>query len=286
MTTWLNTPIQPQFRTIDGLSIRFAESQDQSSDHALLLSPWPESLFAFEPTWSRLAEHTHLVAVDLSGFGHSQRRNALLSPRTMGAFLIRIADTFGLENPHVVGPDVGTGASLVAAALYPGRLRSLVVGSGGAAFPLELGGALKEWVEAPDLEGYRSVDPRQIVADALNDIERYELPEHVREDNLSSYQGDRFVESMRYVRTYPTELPVLRDLLPEIQTPVQIIAGARDPAVPPVNGEFLHERLPHSKLDINDVGHYTWEDAADEYAALVTSWWGGGHATAGSAAGR
>ena len=129
MTTWLNTPIQPQFRTIDGLSIRFAESQDQSSDHALLLCPWPESLLAFEPTWSRLAEHTHLVAVDLPGFGHSQRRNALLSPRTMGAFLIRIADTFGLENPHVVGPDVGTGASLVAAALYPGRLRSLVVGA-------------------------------------------------------------------------------------------------------------------------------------------------------------
>jgi pimeloyl-ACP methyl ester carboxylesterase len=268
------------------LSIRFAESQDQSSDHALLLSPWPESLFAFEPTWSRLAEHTHLVAVDLPGFGHSQRRDALLSPRTMGAFLIRIADTFGLENPHVVGPDVGTGASLVAAALYPGRLRSLVVGSGGAAFPLELGGALKEWVEAPDLEGYRSVDPRQIVADALNDIERYELPEHVREDNLSSYEGDRFVESMRYVRTYPTELLVLRDLLPEIQTPVQIIAGVRDPAVPPVNAEFLHERLPHSKLDIIDVGHYTWEDAADEYAAVVTSWWGGGYATAGSAAGR
>ena len=141
-------------------------------------------------------------------------------------------------------------------------------------------------MEAPDLEGYRSVDPRQIVADALNDIERYELPEHVREDNLSSYEGDRFVESMRYVRTYPTELPVLRDLLPEIQTPVQIIAGVRDPAVPPVNAEFLHERLPHSKLDIIDVGHYTWEDAADEYAALVTSWWGGGYATAGSAAGR
>jgi hypothetical protein len=27
-----------------------------------------------------------------------------------------------------------------------------------------------------------------------------------------------------------------------------------------------------------------WEDGADEYAALVTSWWGGGYATAGSAA--
>jgi hypothetical protein len=30
------------------------------------------------------------------------------------------------------------------------------------------------------------------------------------------------------------------------------------------------------KLDIIDVGHFTWEDAADQYATLVTSWWSGG----------
>ncbi|MCW3063459.1 MAG: hypothetical protein JWN32_631 [Solirubrobacterales bacterium] len=278
MSTWSNGSIQMRFRTIDGLSIRFAESEHRD-DHALLLSPWPESLLAFEPTWARLAEDTHLVAVDLPGFGHSQRRDDLLSPRAMGRFLIRVADAFELDRPHVVGPDVGTGASLFAAALYPDRLRSLVVGSGGSAFPLQLGGLVKDWVEAPDLESFRSADPRQIVAGALTDIERYALPDYVREDYLSSYEGDRFVESMRYVRTYPTDLSILRDLLPEIQTPVQIIAGGRDAAVPPVNGEYLHARLPKSKLDIVDAGHFTWEDAADEYAALVTSWWSGGYAT-------
>jgi pimeloyl-ACP methyl ester carboxylesterase len=283
---WSSTLIETRFRTIGGLSIRVAESEDRD-DHALLLSPWPESLFAFEPTWLRLAEHAHLVAIDLPGFGRSQRSDAVLSPRAMGEFVICVADAFGLECPHVVGPDIGTGASLFAAALYPGRLRSLVVGSGGAAFPLQLGGVLKDWVEAPDLDEYRSADPRQIVAAALTaDIERYALPDHVREDYLSSYEGDRFVESMRYVRSYPMELPILRDLLPEIQTPVQIIAGARDPAVPPGNSEFLHERLPNSKLDIIDAGHFTWEDAADEYAALVTSWWTGGYATTRSTAGR
>jgi pimeloyl-ACP methyl ester carboxylesterase len=281
----INESIRTQFRTIDGLSIRFAESEERDH-HALLLCPWPESVFAFEPMWARLAEHTHLVAVDLPGFGHSQRREALLSPRAMGGFVLRLADAFGLEQPHAVGPDIGTGALLFAAALYPGRLRSLVVGSGGAAFPLQLGNVLKDWVEAPDLEGYRSIDPRQIVAGALGGIARYSLPDSVRQDYLSAYDGDRFVESMRYVRTYPAELPILRDLLPQIQTPVQIIAGARDDAVPPVNGEFLHARLPKSKLDIIDAGHFTWEDGADEYAALVTSWWDGGYATAGSAAAR
>jgi pimeloyl-ACP methyl ester carboxylesterase len=273
LNVWSSTTIETRFRTVDGLSVRFAESRD-GDDQALLLSPWPESLLAFEPTWERLAADVHLVAIDLPGFGHSQRSDALLCPRAMGDFVIRLAEAFGLENPHLVGPDVGTAASLFAAALHPGRFRSIVVGSGGSAFPLQLGSVLKEWVEDPDLEAYRSIEPRQIVSEALSAaIERYALPDFVREDYLSSYEGDRFVESMRYVRSYPAELPTLRDLLAEIDTPVQIIAGARDLAVPPVNAEFLHERLPNSKLDILDAGHFTWEDAADEYAALVTSWW-------------
>jgi pimeloyl-ACP methyl ester carboxylesterase len=54
---------------------------------------------------------------------------------------------------------------------------------------------------------------------------------------------------------------------------VQIISGKRDAVVPPVNAEFLHERIPGSKLDMLDAGHFIWEDAADQYAALVTAWW-------------
>jgi pimeloyl-ACP methyl ester carboxylesterase len=227
-----------------------------------------------------LAEHTHLVAIDLPGFGQSERRDSLMSPRAMGEFVVRVADAFGLEQPHLVGPDVGTGASLFAAALHPGRFRSLVVGTGGAAFPLQLGGVLKEWVEAPSLEPYRKIDGRQIVTAAIATLERYRPTAAAREDYLASYEGERFAESMRYVRTYPEQLPVLRDLLPTIETPVLIITGARDPVVPPVNAEFLHERLPKSKLDVLDVGHFTWEDGADEYAAPVTSWWGGGYAAA------
>lgn len=193
MTTTLSQSIQPQVRSIDGLSIRYAESEPRD-DHALLLSPWPESLYCYEPTWTRLAGHTHLVAIDLPGFGQSERRNDLMSPRAMGEFLVRVADAFGLEQPHVVGPDVGTGAALFAAALFPGRLRSLVVGTGGAAFPLQLGGVLKEWVEAPDLEPYRKVDGREVVKAAIGTLERYHPTEVAREDYLSSYAGERRLE--------------------------------------------------------------------------------------------
>jgi len=278
MTTTTHTAIEPQFRTIDGLQIRFAESEQHDDHHALLLSPWPESVHAFDQMWARLGENVHLVAVDLPGFGHSDRRESLLAPRAMGEFVIRVADEFGLDHPHTVGPDIGTGALLFAAADNPGRLRSLVVGSGGASFPLELGGILNDWVTTPDLEPFRAIDPRLIVSGAVSGIERYQLPEDVREDYLSSYDGDRFVESMRYVRAYPTELPILGELLPTIETPVQIIGGLWDWAVPPSNHRYLDQRLPKSKLDVIDAGHFTWEDAPDQYADIVTTWWNGGYA--------
>jgi pimeloyl-ACP methyl ester carboxylesterase len=64
-----------------------------------------------------------------------------------------------------------------------------------------------------------------------------------------------------------------------IQAPVDIIAGRRDRVVPLVNAEYLRERLPHSELHVLDAGHFVWEAAADEYAALVCAWWTEGFKT-------
>lgn len=262
----------PTFRTVDGVSIRFVESDRRDTD-ALLLSPWPESVFAYEPTWARLAEKTHLVAIDPPGFGRSERRDALMTPRAMGEFIVRAADAFRLERPHVVGPDIGTSAALFAAAAHPDRFLSLVVGTGGAAVPLQLGDPLREWVLAPDLEPYRRIGGRAIVGRVIQTLERYTVSDAAREDYLASFEGDRFAESIRYVQSYPTELEALRDVLLQIQTPVQIISGRRDAVVPLVNAEYLDQRLPHSQLHVIDAGHFIWEDAADEYAAVVSAWW-------------
>ena len=47
----------------------------------------------------------------------------------------------------------------------------------------------------------------------------------VHEDYVSAYDLGRFAESARFVRHYPEQNPVLRDLLPTITTPTQIVAG-------------------------------------------------------------
>ena len=259
-------------RAADGLVIRYAEADVGGSETVLLLNPWPESLFAWDTIWSRLAQTARVVAIDLPDFGQSERRAELLSPRAMGTFLLRLVDEWELGRPHLVGPDVGTGAVLFAASEDLDRFPSAVVGSGGASFPLEVTGTLKQIIEAQDVSAFRALDGREIVAGALEGIERHTLPDAVREDYLASYAGDRFVESMAYVRSYPSDLPLLAERLGDIRTPVQIIAGRHDALVPPSNAEFLHANLPDSRLDILDTGHFTWEDGADDYLQLTRTW--------------
>src|SRR6201984_2973740 len=123
MTPSTHSPIKTQIRKVDGLVIRYAESEPRDVS-AILLSPWPESLFTFEQMWLRLAEHAHLVAIDLPGFGHSERRNDLLTPSAMGEFIAHLPEEFGLPRPHAVGPDIGTSALLFTAAKHPGLLAS------------------------------------------------------------------------------------------------------------------------------------------------------------------
>ena len=120
----------------------------------------------------------------------------------------------------------------------------------------------------PDLDKYRKMDARAIVGAAVDGIAGG-IPDDIRADYLDCYDGDRFVESMRYVRRYPEELPVLAELLPQIATPVTIINGRHDPVVPLANAEFLDERLPNSRLAIIDAGHFVWEEAPTEYASIV-----------------
>ena len=183
------TTPQVRFRTIDGVRIRYADSGRSKKPAVVLTSPWPESVHAFKPIWASLAEHARLFAVDLPGFGASERRVDLLSPRAMGEFLARPVAEADLGALHIVAPDVGTAAALFAAAAHPEKIASATVGTGGAAVPIQLGEPLASWVLDPDLDQYRKMDPRAIVGAGHH---RRRIPDNIRADYLACYDGRRW----------------------------------------------------------------------------------------------
>ena len=264
-------------READGVRIRFAEAGQENRETAVFTSPWPESLLAFRKQWDTLAEQFHVVAIDLPGFGQSERQLDLLSPPAMGAFLLQLSSEWDLGPVHFVAPDVGTSAALWAAAADPALVRSLAIGGGATAVPLQVGGALKDIIEAPNMDAYRQIDSRQILGPVYDAMAGGPPPLDIRDDYLESYAGDRFVESARYVRSYPEELPKLAEKLSDIGTPVQIVCGRDDPIVPTPNQDFLLERLPNSRMDLLPSGHFAWEETPDLYADVLIRWLSGGY---------
>jgi pimeloyl-ACP methyl ester carboxylesterase len=127
---------------------------------------------------------------------------------------------------------------------------------------------LASWVFDPDLEKYRRTDPRVIVGTAIN-TNAGGVPDEIRADYLACYDGARLVESMRYVRAHPEELPVLAEHLPRARRPRRSFTRRNDRVVPVANAEFLHQGLPNNHVETIDAGHFSWEELPSQYASIV-----------------
>jgi pimeloyl-ACP methyl ester carboxylesterase len=272
MSTGTEPQMSTYFRVFDGVRVRFADTKADSDTTVLMLAPWPESLWAFRRTWDRITTLGRVVAIDMPGFGHSDQPPELIAPESSGAFLAGLIDQWGLGAPHIVGPDVGTAAALFLAAKAPELVTSLTIGGGAVRYPIEVGGALKDVIEAPSLDDVRGLDARTNIGYAVQSAAPRETEPEVHEDYVSAYDLGRFAESARFVRHYPEQNPVLRDLLPTITTPTQILAGRNDELVPWSNNQYLDQLLPNSEIHPLDAGHFAWEQAAEEYGRLVAEW--------------
>jgi pimeloyl-ACP methyl ester carboxylesterase len=153
---------------------------------------------------------------------------------------------------------------------------------GAVRFPIEAGGALKEIIEAPSLDVVRGLDARTNIGYAVEPGAASDSEPEVHEDYVSACDLGRFAESARFVRHYPEQNPVLRDLLPAITTPTQIVAGRDDDLVPWSNNQYLHDLLRNSEIHPLDAGHFAWEQAAEEYGRLVVDWVSGGYRRVGA----
>jgi pimeloyl-ACP methyl ester carboxylesterase len=90
-----------EFIEVDGLKIRFQRNKVGEGIPVVLTSPWPESLYAYRRIWLILGAEASLIAFDISGFGQSESRPQLMSPRAMGDFIPKILAALGLDSDGI-----------------------------------------------------------------------------------------------------------------------------------------------------------------------------------------
>ncbi|CAK6701915.1 alpha/beta hydrolase [Synechococcus sp. CCY9201] len=257
-----------------GEQIRIARQQRPGAPTVLLICPLPQSLLAFAPIWPALAERFDLVAVDLPGFGRSSGGLEWMSFAAQGRFVAALIDHLQLQRPHLVGPDIGMAAAIACVAEHPTIAASLVLGDGPAIAPSCNGSIINKLVDSGFWRFMVTMAGAGTFVEVGNRLACVNyVPNAVEvDDYIRSYAG-RVGAICRWFRDYPASLGSTDPALAGLDLPVQLFWGRHDALLLEQNADQLLQRLPRAQLQLlENAGHYSYQDAASEFSAMVIRW--------------
>ena len=232
------------------------------------------STYSWRLVMPRLAESFRVIAVDLNGFGYTQRPadRARYTREAQGELIVAVMEALGYESAHVMGHSYGGGISLWLAWKHPGRVRSLVLvdssaptysydrRSRAASFRPFTAFFLRSWMLRPST--VRKALLRSFHDDSLVTPELVQAYwERIRiEGVIDAYYG----------LTVPVRGPVDRVVLEEIRTPTFIVWGSEDPVISVESGRQAAARMPNAEFVVLDeTGHIPMEERPEELLRLV-----------------
>ncbi len=221
-----------------------------------------------------LAQNFHVIAVDLPGFGQSDKRNALYSPRNYVAFLKHVADRFAHRSFILIGHSMGGVVALRYAATYPDDLERLVVVDAAgilhryayASYQLDQFGTGTSFLPAP-------VNPARGIAGIVRKIMGHAETRNLVPATVLQTATTR----QRYLGGDPIRIAALAMAADDLSQDVQQIAtetllvwGRKDTLAPLRTGKLLAQVLPHARLSvIDDAGHEPMIQTPEALRAIV-----------------
>lgn len=277
-----------QFINVDGFQVHYQTWGDLAADPTgapiLLLHGFASSSLEFFRLVPVLAPRRSIIAIDLLGFGFSERVSepgSYFSQRGQAAIVSSVLEALGVRRVDIVGASYGGAIAGEIALDDPSLVRRLVFidaqiymeGSAGGEFvarlPLGINRALT-WLTL----GGGPLTSRLFEAACHNVdvclgdgelIETLRPPTQIR-GNIASLIA--FSRSSRYQRL-PAEVAL-------IAQPALVVWGEDDAIIPPTDGERLAQDLPNARLQwIEDAGHVPHIERPGAIGAAILSFLGG-----------
>jgi haloalkane dehalogenase len=278
---WLPTELYPfadHWAEIEGNHVHYLD--EGSGPPLLLLSGNPGWSFGYRRIIERLRDRFRCIAPDYPGFGLSRAAAGYdYRPASHSRIIEQLVDRLRLDGLTIMGYDWGGPIGLGLAARRPERVRALVIGNTWA-WPaaerrLRLFAALMGGPLSP------------LLVDRLNLFLNLALPGGVRRRRLSeaekaAYHGPFPPGSRRPMGIFPREIVRSRRYLREVEAglqrlarlPVLIVWADQDPAFRESERERFERLFPrHRTVMLWGAGHQIDEDAPDEIADAIGSWW-------------
>jgi pimeloyl-ACP methyl ester carboxylesterase len=255
--------------SIDGVGIHYLEAG--TGPALLLIHGLGASTFTFRRILPDLARRFRVVALDLKGFGFSERADGDYSLGTQAALVRQVMDRLGIERASVLGHSMGGAVAMRLALAYPDRVERLILAS--SASDLELGHRI--WGAAVIGRLLPLVAPFTLHNRRFRELSLksgYYDPDRCTEDIIEGYMLSARVRG--YLRALGNTMAHWRrdpPLYPaDITQATLILWGEGDRWLPPSRGERLHRLIPGSRLElVAGGGHLFLEEQPEAALRLI-----------------
>jgi haloalkane dehalogenase len=279
---WLSEklfPFESRYVDVDGCRIHYVD--EGGGAPILMLHGNPTYSFLYRNVIAGLRDRFRCIALDYPGFGLSKARaNYDFRPASHSRIVQGFVEALGLTGLTLMVQDWGGPIGLGLAGRRPDLFRALVIGNTWA------------WpAHAPSTTRFSKImgsTAGQFAIKRLNFFVNVIVPTGVRRGRLSpevmaAYRGPFLREDDREpIAIFPKEILASHEYLAEVERglekvrelPCLIVWGDRDVAFR--EGERMRfETLfaNHRTHVLRGAGHYVQEDAGEEIALAVRSWW-------------
>ena len=261
--------------TVQGVRLRAVDAGRGLGPPVVLVHDFLASHVAWDDVFDAFASRHHVIALDLPGFGDSEKPSPLRYRYGLEAFAESMADliaAFGVGRSHVVGHGLGGAAALMLAATHPELVHRLVV-LAPTAFPAlaPLGSRM------PLRPILGSVYVKQLLGRAT--FRRY-FREHAFggvpdcPESRFDYHYDRFNqpagrESAFAVMRAMTDTRALVARLGRVRAPTLVLWGRDDRVTPVAQAPRLLRELSTARLEVLECGHSPAEERPTEVGASI-----------------
>jgi pimeloyl-ACP methyl ester carboxylesterase len=276
----------PQFIDVGGLRTRVRLEGEPEGRPVVLLHGIGRSLEDWEPQYELLAEGNRLIAMDLPGFGYSQRRPEPSTLHSFAAGVLATLDALGeTRRVHLIGNSLGGAVALQVLGDAPARVASVVlVNSGG--FGKEVSYLLRA-LGVPGLGRTLLAKPTRLgnlhVERALYADKTLATKERVahalklgREPGAAGFMAETAMAlgTIRGVR--PEWRRALLDAARQDYRPMLIIWGDKDQILPARHFDVARRTFPVAKHHMfTGTGHMPQIERPKEFAELVQDFYAG-----------
>jgi pimeloyl-ACP methyl ester carboxylesterase len=224
-----------------------------------------------------LAEKATVYAVDMPGVGFSDRpSNAAGSFRAQAARLLRFLDSVNVQSCDLLGTSHGGAIAMMAAALAPERVRSLILVAPVNPWSAH-GRRLAPFLSCVPLSWMLlRFEPLLGLAHDVLLRRLYGDPRRIRPGTLAGYSDPfRIPGTLNYglsvVKSWNRDLADLESALPGIANiPTLLLWGSKDRAVSPDSAGPLRRVFKNCQVEIFDgVGHLPYEEVPEAFNASV-----------------